>query len=431
MPAREVSGITTGKTVFFLIKNRTKDVLGSDIGCLVAGFMIGGLENSTPLDRSETTRGYTTYAMAGDNRLQMPIRKNTQMNKQSIPATRRSVSSGSFRRLHTTLWPNGEIVISKPRKKQERRYTDDDLTSLHIHTAAQAAAVWPILGACLLRMPVRGHVSLGLFPLTNSDRITKAPTRYGLRGITTKGRRTVRNACYLLQRDYGDRHLTFSTVTLPDLSVEDMEVLHEGWHHIVELYRLKMRRKLQDAGLPGLICGVTEIQEKRWKNSGAPVLHCHFVFVGRKRGSGWAVSTQEHDVLWSEAISTVLGRPIGNVHAAAQLKRVDGLPDTYLGKYVSKGAASVERVKQSGLTNWLPRQWWNCSLRLVRKIAAETKKFTKGSELLMDMVDDSGAQIWAWYRDFNVDFEDGETVFMARYGCLTPLGRALAKNTFP
>ena len=352
------------------------------------------------------------------------------MNIQSIPALPRNTHPRDFKQFHSTLWPNGEIVISRPRKAKNSKFSNDDLTPLHIHTAAQVAAVWPILGPCLLRVPVRGHVPLGLFPLPNSDKKLRRPARYGLKGITTKGRRTVRNACYLLQRDYGDRHLTFSTVTLPDLSEEDMKVLHEGWHHIVELYRLKMRRKLKAAGLPGLLCGVTEIQEKRWQRSGAPVLHCHFVFVGRRRGAGWAVSTQEHDVLWSEAISAVLGRPVGNVHAAAQLKRVDGSPDTYLGKYVSKGAASVAKVTESGLTSWLPRQWWNCSLRIVRQIAAETKKFKDGSEILMDLADDTGAQIWSWYRDFTLDFEDSPPVFMARYGCLTPLGRSLARNTF-
>ncbi len=360
----------------------------------------------------------------------MLIRKNTQMNKHMIPAIRSSVVSSSFRGLCTTLWPNGEIVISKPRKSGSGDKVKSEMSPLHIHVAAQITAVWPVLGPCLLRMPVRGHVALGLFPLDNSDKISKMPKRYGLKGITTKGRRTVRNACYVLQRDFGEKFLTFSTVTLPDLSAEDMEVLHEGWHHIVELYRLKMGRALRDKGLPGQICGVTEIQEKRWKRSGAPVLHCHFVFVGRKRGQGWAISTAEHDLLWSQAISTVLGREITNVHAAAQLKRVDGCPDTYLGKYVSKGAASVEIVKQAGLAHWLPRQWWNCSRKLAKQIEKEVQKFRNGSETIMGLAEDAGTQIWAWYRDYHIDFEDGESVFMARYGCLTPLGRSLVKSTY-
>jgi len=336
----------------------------------------------------------------------------------------------NFRTFQTTLWPNGEIVISKVRQSSRRPTRDKDFSSLQIHTAARAAALWPILGSCLLRVPVRAHIPLGLFPLPNSDKLKKRPGRYGLKGITTKGRRTVRNACFLLLRDYGEKHLTFSTVTLPDLSGPDMEVLHENWHHLVELYRLKMGRALREVGLPGEIVGVTEIQEKRWKRSGAPVLHCHFVFVGRKRGQGWAIATEKHDLLWSQAIETVLGKPINNVHAACQLKRVDGNPETYLGKYVSKGASVIEPILEGGLSQWLHRQWWNCSRELTRRIEKEKKKFREGSETILLLAEESGTQIWQWYRDFAVDFEDGESVFMARYGTLSELGRRLVNNTY-
>ena len=271
---------------------------------------------------------------------------------------------------------------------------------------------------------------MGLFPVPNSDRNAGGRSRYGLKGITTKGRRTVRNACYLLQRDYGDQHLTFSTITLPDLPEADMRTLHEEWHHLVELYRLKMGRALRAKGLPGHLVGVTEIQEERWAKSGAPVLHCHFVFVGRARRKGWAISTTQHDLLWAQAIETVLGKPIGNIHAACQLKRVDGKPDTYLGKYVSKGAQVVEKVKEAGLSEWLPKQWWNCSRRLNKQIEKEKKQFERGSQQLLVMGEEVSGLVWTWYRDFAIDFEDGETVWMARYGLLSAVGKQMILNAY-
>lgn len=234
----------------------------------------------------------------------------------------------------------------------------------------------------------------------------------------------------MLQRDYGNKFLTFSTVTLPNLAEDDMKALHESWHQLVELYRLKMGRALRSKGLPGQMVGVTEIQEKRWERSQAPILHCHFVFVGRQRGHGWAVSTEAHDLLWSQAIETVLGKSIGLAHASCQLKRVDGKPGTYLGKYVSKGAQTVEKVKGKGLEHWLPKQWWNCSRRMTRQIEKEKKTFERGSQQLLVLDKEASGLVWSWYRDFSVDFEDGASVFMARYGCLSKVGKEMILNTY-
>lgn len=334
-------------------------------------------------------------------------------------------------RFQTTVWPNGEAVISRKRQARAIAPSQSTVTKTHIAEAAMITAVWPVLGTAILRLPAAGGSYLGLFHLRNSDSASEGRARYGLKGITTKGRRTVRNACYLLQRDYNDKHLTFSTVTLPSLSEDDMSVLHQKWHHLVELYRLKMGRKLRAKGLPGQLVGVTEIQEKRWARSGAPVLHCHFVFVGRARRKGWAISTTEHDLLWSQAIETVLGKPIGNAHAACQLKRVDGRPDTYLGKYVSKGASVVEKVKEAGLEAWLPRQWWNCSRRLTRKIEKEKACFEDGSKQVLALGEEGNAVVWQWYRDFVVDFDDSESMFMARYGTLTQAGKRWVMRAAP
>lgn len=328
------------------------------------------------------------------------------------------------------MWPNGEAVIAKLKRPPRSHLAHSTVTSTHIADTVMVAGLMEHLGGAVLRMRGSAASYLGLFPLDNSDRQSKTRARYGLKGITTKGRRTIRNACYLLQRDYGNKFLTFSTVTLPNLSEDDMKVLHENWHQLVELYRLKMGRALRSEGLPGQMAGVTEIQEERWERSKAPILHGHFVFVGRRRGHGWAVSTETHDLLWSQAIETVLGKPIGLAHAACQLKRVDGNPETYLGKYASKGVKVVEEVKEKGLEQWLPKQWWNCSRRMTRQIEKEKKTFERGSQQLLVLDKEASGLVWSWYRDFSIDFEDGTSVFMARYGCLSKVGKEMILNTY-
>lgn len=331
----------------------------------------------------------------------------------------------TFSDLRTKVWPNGEIVIYRELRKRCKpleRFKEVSEGSMQAFAAIAAHGIGEVLR--LLRQPL-GWALMGLSPLPNSDKPKKVLPRKGLKGITPLGARRVRNAAYLLQRKFGERRLSFTTVTVPNLPYYEMKVLHENWHKAVELYRLAVRRALDDADLPTGIVGVSEIQEKRQSSCDMPVLHCHFVFVGGWGYGRWALSVGNHDGIWAAAISAVIGRKVGAIKSACNMQSVHSSAEAYLGKYISKGAKTVAGVIDSGQAEWLPRQWWSCSRSLLRWMENEKILLKSGSEYLLDILETTGREIFAFHRTVAVDYSDDFSVPVATFGRLTPLGQSL------
>jgi hypothetical protein len=267
---------------------------------------------------------------------------------------------------------------------------------------------------------VKQALLMGLSNVPNSDRPKTRAPRNGLKGITSLGRHRVRNGCYILARESGKHRLTFSTVTIPDLCDEDMMKIHHKWHEVIERYRLLLSRHLNRCGLTGEVIGVSEVQEKRYAKSGFPTLHGHFVFVGALPRGGWVVSPGRHDDIWRKSIQSVLCGPVQSVSTACQLKRVEKSAEGYLGKYMSKGGAAIAAIVADGFDWALPRQWWNCSRSLSRRMNREIRYFNEGTAWLIAQGVGRNDEIWCFYNVVTVTMPDGELVDVGSYGRLTP-----------
>ncbi len=310
------------------------------------------------------------------------------------------------------LWPNGEVSIYRPKKFNPSplvkpvEVVADDLTQCAIRAYGVAGALEAL-------------ASLGLLNVTNFDKTKNERPRYGLKGITRKGQRVVRNACYLLDKEAGRRFLTFATVTLPSLSDDEMALIHNGWHKIIDAYRREVSRELVRGDVTGEIIGVSEVQPKRFKNTGKPVLHCHFVWVGRKRGKDWIIKPEKHDEIWLRAIATVLPGAIECVKSAAQLKRVKGRVESYLSKYMSKGPEAIAEVVADGFDWWLPKQWWSCSRSLKQRIDREVRIFSEGLPWLIDRAECGAPDFWAYFVPIEIITGDDVAITVAYAGKLT------------
>lgn len=323
--------------------------------------------------------------------------------------------------LQAKLWPNGEVSLHYPKKLKLETVRDTQKRSEDS------------LNACLIRAyGVAGALDarkrLGLSNVSNFDKQPKITPRYGLKGITSKGKRAVRNACYLLEKETARRFLTFATVTLPELEYHQMLIVHMNWNKVVEAYRREVRRELIKQGLSGEIIGVTEIQPKRWEKTGLPVLHCHFVWHGRNRGVDWAVGTQRHDEIWKSAVLSVVPNVIADFSSAANMQPVKKSAENYLSKYMSKGGASVAAVVSAGLSDLLPRQWWSCSRSLSRRIANQLRIFSSGAGWLMSRAMMKESDFFQYFVSIDVPGKTGDLITVGYYGKLTEATNQLVRQ---
>jgi hypothetical protein len=327
--------------------------------------------------------------------------------------------------LNARMYPNGEAVVWKaksfklkePDKAPSRSHIDYMMGAFRLYQEAPEV--------------LEAYASaLGLVPQAIFDKLKKAlPSEdpaipcevrvpKGRKGITPYGRRMVRNAVYLLEREAGESRCIFATVTVPALPIEQMEVLHSNWHKAVELYRLNIKRMLQDKQLAGEIVTVSEVQEKRYEKTGLPVLHLHSVFVGVTRTGHFAIETEQHDDAWFRALNSVVDIKRSQITTAGNLKRVKKSAAAYISKYLTKGAAAIARIIDDGFSRWLPKHWWNATRTLVTRVKQNTRRIDDFAEWLADGEQVSGGDVWEWHRDVVLSFGESDKITIARYGRL-------------
>lgn len=189
---------------------------------------------------------------------------------------------------------------------------------------------------------------------------------YGTHGITSFGRKFVKNGSLLLEQHFGRRRLGFVTCTIPSLPEELHKRLNGKWGEVVRRFFQKLKRQLAKISKPLIYISVSEIQEKRFHNSGIPAPHLHFVYVCRSSRNSryWLYICQIHRA-WNAAVRegiALCGYPFtmsplpgwGSVHA----KTVRKSAGAYLGKYVSKGCKVLQEMKEAGWVEF-PKQWWS------------------------------------------------------------------------
>lgn len=304
--------------------------------------------------------------------------------------------------LTTRIYPNGEFSVWEQKKT----------------VAVEPPPDQPdYLGLSLL--PISHRVALGM-----SDP-PPARAREGLKGITKHGARTVRNGAFLLEQKYGQAHLTFLTCTLP--MVDDCAEYNAGreWPEIIRIFNQSLTRLLKAAGLPPSYVGCTEIQEKRYEERGGLPLHLHMVFPGRKRFKKWAISADQFRGLWYNAVTARCPEFKGkNFKASVDCQPVRVSAESYLGKYMTKGAASLSNLTREdpGLIEFLPLSWWSCSMTVKRAIG---KRITGGTRTAMNLIRDvraSDSRI-GFAAEVKVKLADGSEIPVAIVGKLTAEGR--------
>lgn len=248
------------------------------------------------------------------------------------------------------LWPNGEFSVGyAPRGGMEE-----------VDEWEEVAQKWTL--------------PTGLVMGPNSHkREPVSRARRGLKGLSSYGRRMVRNAVVAIERRYGRNRLSFGTVTLPHVTVEEGWLLSSEWAEVVRKFFQKLGRYLVSVGLPGHYVSVTELQPKRAAETGHPALHLHFVFVGRRWGGGrWLCNCSVVRRLWTEVLEPYLGKE-RNYRAVENVVGVRGSPSAYMAKYMTKGVPEELRSQMEQDGRLLPTAWYSASIAIKRYVVANTR----------------------------------------------------------
>lgn len=311
------------------------------------------------------------------------------------------------------LWPNGEFGLGF-QKRVKMQHKVRRVESRFDNPQGQLERDFAVRMALAQRWcdeTGRDAPTLGLSPHANSHKRAKR----GLKGITSLGRKMVRNGAYLLQQKYGKQHLSFLTVTLPAVSVEESLQISACWSEIVRKYLQSLRRLLQGRSLPGEIVGCTEIQESRLERDGVLGLHLHLIFVGRKQGKSWVVSCQEVRELWRRELERVVGRSL-DCSSTENIERVKVDAEQYLGKYMSKGVSSMNTLISLGLGDFLPSTWWSMSMSLKKVVKSGIEHLTGEKASLFVRLVEMAADAFLYAKPVEVTLTDGQTLKVGYFG---------------
>lgn len=244
------------------------------------------------------------------------------------------------------------------------------------------------------KLSVKGGVCssspMGLSTATNSHKppsslnnLAKPRSRRGSRGITPRGKRLVRSAATLLERDCKKQNLSLVTVTLPALSPEQLETVCLSWSEITRRFLQEVGRMLKRNKLPSEYLAVTEIQEKRYEKWNQFCPHLHLLIQGRRtRYQPWAITPSALAELWRRVLSQFVEGPL-DCSAATRIEKPRKSLSRELGKYMSKGAKVLKLAKKRGHDHLIPSSWYRISAGLKRSISKEIRRFSGDAALTL------------------------------------------------
>lgn len=218
--------------------------------------------------------------------------------------------------------------------------------------------------------------ALGSSNLFNSHKREKR----GTTGITAYGRKMVRNGGYRLEVETPKNRISFLTLTIPNVTIQESRNLGANWSEIIRVFNQRLKRHLQECGLPGEILGVTEIQMKRTLRDGVFGLHYHCVFVGRKPYQHWAISCEEVRLFWMEILTPYLDKSVESYDwsGCENLEVVKKSVAGYLGKYMSKGIQAMREPFVQEFRDVFPTAWWSCSTSLRKRVHSNIHYLSEG-----------------------------------------------------
>jgi hypothetical protein len=216
---------------------------------------------------------------------------------------------------------------------------------------------------------VKAIAPLGLSSETNSRTANRKSTEpKGRKGITSYGKKMVRNMAVHMEDSTDRRQLTFGTATLPSMPASDMATVQRSWAIVVNRFFEEMGRHFQRAGQTLQYVHCTEIQPRRWLARREVGLHIHWLCVGRPSvDAKWTIAPHEVAEIWAR----VLGRVLGYQPDTSKATRVEvpkGSVRRELSKYLSKGCAVIKQIIDAGLGDRLPNAWWGGLTALKREV---------------------------------------------------------------
>lgn len=266
------------------------------------------------------------------------------------------------------VYPNGEFTVGvAPRKLRPQ-----DILPVNSVSSSDVDARVELLhefGPELAQQVLSPGSPLGL----SNVPISATRAKKGLKGMTSYGRRMVRNACYLLEERYGSGRCGFGTFTLPSLIFPDWAAVCHDWAKLVNNFIKRVKRRLATRTENPYICYVTEFQTKRYEKEGRAYPHLHICYPARPEFNyNWYISASELRDIWREVIqSRCLCRY--DFAASVDCVVVKKSIGAYLSKYLSKGAGDVARFIQAGLPLGCVGHWWGVSGAVRAAIKARTR----------------------------------------------------------
>ena len=235
-----------------------------------------------------------------------------------------------------------------------------------VHTPYFSGKLYPDMSFSLGRIPPRKKEP-ATNPLSSSKlhNHRKMTSKYGSKGITAKGRKTVSCSALLLEKKYGKKRLGFGTATLPPLNKEGLEECLKNWGEITRRFFEEIKRVIERKGYKFLYVAVTEIQEKRFKREGMPYPHLHWVYVAKDNtNKDWYISASLLRTIWRRIVVKTIKKgkfvrqPSQKEFAASiNCSTIRKSASAYIGKYMSKGSVTIASMQKAGFNNY-PSQWW-------------------------------------------------------------------------
>jgi hypothetical protein len=195
------------------------------------------------------------------------------------------------------------------------------------------------------------HGSHGLDTCAKSAQTSSA---HGFKGLTTAGRRSIRDATALLADHSGT--LAFGTVTLPPDVAEtctrdQLATFQSRWLFFA-------RRLMVSRGLPPLLVLVAEIHPNRKTLAGGPIVHWHWCGkVSNQPGQKWAASVRDWHKVTAAAHRAAFGSARGHTKGC-RTEPARRNPGRYLSKYLTKARSDCQALRGGQWERCIPRQWW-------------------------------------------------------------------------
>lgn len=218
-----------------------------------------------------------------------------------------------------------------------------------------------------------GLSELPILKILNSPKELRG--KKGANGISSRGRKMVVCGCHELEAAYGKDCLSFLTVTLPNLSHDDLQACEQRWDYLTHRLFMYIRSQCDKRNIEFEYVAATEVQEGREENRGEYALHLHLVYRGRAgKKKPWVCTPGAIRRAWSRAISSVVGHREFATTALENLVRLRKSAGRYMSKYLSKGIRSRSDRTGNGRQGSPGRHWYSVARRISQRVHAKIIK---------------------------------------------------------